>query len=94
MLCLLLLLIPVSFAHADDTDYQSQGNVGFTGTWELPKTEEPLPDTGVEPDKPIILPKTGDSTTASLVTSSFGILILFLMTFYKKFKGEEAMKQN
>ncbi|CAM3027829.1 LPXTG cell wall anchor domain-containing protein [Lactococcus laudensis] len=100
VLCLLLLLIPVSFAHADETEYQSQGDVGFTGTWEIPKseelpnTEEPLPITGDVPAKNIILPQTGDSATASLVTSSFGILILFLMTFYKKFKGEGAMKQN
>ncbi|GHU38154.1 hypothetical protein FACS1894193_10390 [Bacilli bacterium] len=92
ILGLLLLWLPVSYVHADETDYESQGNVGFTGVWETPDVE--LPDTGVDPPKPAMLPRTGDSATSSMLTSSFGVVLLLLIAVYKKLKREGVMREE
>ncbi|GHU35467.1 hypothetical protein FACS1894193_08490 [Bacilli bacterium] len=98
LLLLVLLLIPVSTARADDTAYQTQGEVGFTGTWETPKPTEnpevPLPGTWQAAATPTSLPRTGDSVTASMATSAIGVLILLLITVYNKLRRKGVMTRG
>ncbi|AYG00368.1 LPXTG cell wall anchor domain-containing protein [Lactococcus allomyrinae] len=95
-LLLLLLMMPTVYAHAAETKYNTQGRVGFTGVWTTPPSSSgenvaPAESKPTLPKEQSILPKTGDATNSSVITSFAGMILLFLITVYKKHKRREAI---
>lgn len=77
-----VLLAPKS--SADEQNYETKGNVGFTGTWPSSTTEsKPPQSTQKIPETQKEFPKTGDTTSSSVVMSVAGTMILFFITSYK-----------
>jgi LPXTG-motif cell wall-anchored protein len=91
LICLLLIL-PASAAYADETDYKSQGNVGFTGAWTEPAPPE-LPNTNEVATVSPLLPRTGEGASASFGTSAVGVLLLLMIVAYRKKKKDSEINK-
>ncbi|MGM9886798.1 MAG: cell surface protein [Lactococcus sp.] len=88
-LCVIFLISLLSMAvpqvSADESNYETHGSVGFTGTWTTPSSSSTEPSKNYSlPSTQQVLPKTGSDTIQSNLMTFSGLILLFFITLSMK----------